>query len=1458
MLDHIISLSISNKLIVGLLTLGLVIWGSYSLTQLPIDAVPDITNNQVQVITTSPSLAAEEVERLITFPVEITMATIPKLDEVRSISRFGLSVVTLVFEEAVDVYWARQQVSERLSAVQAQIPPGIGQPGMAPVTTGLGEIYQYVVKASPGYEDQYDAQALRTIQDWIVRRQLLGTPGVADVSSFGGFLKQYEIAVDPHRLRAMNVSLGDLFGALEANNENTGGAYIEKNLNAYFIRSEGLVGDLDELGQIAIKQNQEGIPVLIRDVAHVQIGHAVRYGATTRNGEGEVVSAVVMMLKGENSAQVISRVKTRIDQIGKTLPEGIMIVPFLDRTKLVNTAIGTVTTNLIEGALIVILVLLLLLGNLRAGLVVASVIPLALLFAFGLMNLFGVSGNLMSLGAIDFGLIVDGAVIIVEATLHHLSKLRLGRKLTQAEMDQEVYQSASKIRHSAAFGELIILIVYLPLLALVGTEGKMFRPMAQTVSFAILGAFLLSLTYVPMVSALFLSKRTTYKPNVSDQIMRFFHRLYDPAIRWAMHKRLLVLSSALGLFGCALWIFATLGGEFIPTLEEGDFAVETRVMTGSSLENTVRATTQAEQILLKNFPEVQQVVSKIGSGEIPTDPMPMEVGDMMIILKKKSEWQTATNREGLASAMAEALEAIPGVSFGFQQPIQMRFNELMSGARQDVAIKIYGESLDKLSEYAAQVGRLVAGIEGATDLYVEEIAGVPQVVISYRREQLAKFGLSVRDVNRTVQAAFAGATAGLVYEYEKRFELVVRLDKAHRQEVASVKNLYIAQQDGRQIPLHQVADVRISDQPYQIQRDDARRRILVAFNVRNRDVESVVTELQQKIDESVAWAPGYSVAYGGQFENLVEARQRLTVAVPLALLLIFTLLYFTFGSAKQGILIFTAIPLSAIGGIFALWLRDMPFSISAGVGFIALFGVAVLNGIVLIGEFNHLKKAGVADIFERIYAGTRVRLRPVIMTASVASLGFLPMALSNSGGAEVQRPLATVVIGGLLSATLLTLVVLPVLYYYFERGLRRKPAAVALLVLVIGGCCWPPPAQAQDTVKTYTSLEAAIQVAIARNPDLIAADLQTQQARALKGTSWNLPNTSLSLMRGQYNSIFDNDHQFNISQTVAFPTVYVHQNKLAQARAEASEWTRLATQHELVQQVKATWYALWAEKSRRRTLQAQDSLFARFVAAATLRYETGESNLLEKATAASRVAQIKVLLQQNLADIEIYKTQLQVLLHADAPVDISVGQLEARDARALLATQPVADHPRLAWFGQQVIVAEKEKLVEKNRLLPYLTVGYFNQSLNGFSQDREGNPVVFGPSDRFTGFSVGLAVPLFGARTHLAAIWAAELRKQEAEARWQAATRQWQGRWQSLQQQYQKFRDGLEYYESNALPQADLILKQAQQGFESGDIGYVEYTQGLDQALGIQFNYLDLLNQYNQTVIEIEFILDIQ
>ena len=1042
MLNKIIEFSIKNKLIVILMTLGLIIYGLFELKKLPIDAVPDITDNQVQIITVSPSLGAPDVERFITFPLEQINNNIQGIKEMRSFSRFGLSVITIVFEDNIDLMLARQQVAERLQQVSKDIPANLGVPQMAPITTGLGEIYQYVVRPKKGYEHRYNAMELRTIQDWIIRRQLLGTPGVADVASFGGNLKQYEVAVNPSVLKSMGVTISEVFDALQKNNQNTGGAYIEKGPSVLFIRTEGLINKIPDIENTVVKNLPDGTPILIKNIGTVQYGKAIRYGAMTYNGKGEVAGAVVMMMKGANSNEVIADVKTRIAEIQKTLPEGVKIDAFLDRTKMVNNAIGTVSKNLLEGALIVVFVLVLFLGNFRAGLLVASVIPLAMLFAIIMMNIFGVSGNLMSLGALDFGLIVDGAVIIVEAILHrfrHLNKFQ-DQKISQDLMNREVYTSSSKMMNSAVFGQIIILIVYLPILTLQGIEGKMFKPMAQTVIFALLGAFILSLTYIPMMSSLVLSKKIDLKKNFSDKMMEKLESFYHRSLNLVLKIPNLVFFSVVGLFLLSLLIMSRLGGEFIPSLPEGDFAVDTRVLPGSNLKTSTDAVQKSSRILLKKFPEIEKIVGKTGSSEIPTDPMPIDASDMMIILKPRKEWTSATSYNELSEKMsAELKKNIVGVTYSFQYPVAMRFNELMTGARQDVVCKIYGENLDTLKVYSEKLGEISKKINGAQNIYVEPISGMPQIVITYKRDALSQFGLNVSDVNNIVNTAFAGQSTGSVFEGEKKFDLVVRLDGEQRKNVEDVNNLLISTPSGIEIPLSTVANVELKESINQIQRENAMRRIIVGFNVRNRDIQSTVEDLQKVVEKDFKLPPGYSITYGGTFENLQQAKSRLMIAVPISLFLILLMLYFAFNSVKYGLLIFSAIPLSMIGGILSLWIRDMNFSISAGVGFIALFGVAVLNGIVLIAEFNRQKES-ISDLKEVVKIGGKIRLRPVLMTALVASLGFLPMALSNGEGAEVQRPLATVVIGGLLLATFLTLYLLPLIYIWFEEHFpdRRK------------------------------------------------------------------------------------------------------------------------------------------------------------------------------------------------------------------------------------------------------------------------------------------------------------------------------------------------------------------------------------------------------------------------------------
>ena len=1451
----------------GLFTLALICWGVYSASKLPIDAVPDITDNQVMVITVTPSYAAQEVERLITFPVEQTMASIPGIKEVRSFSRFGLSLVTIVFNDDVDIYWGRQQINERLADAAKQIPEGVGTPEMAPVTTGLGEIYQYVIRPKPGFEDKYDAMALRTIQDWTIKRQLLGTPGVAEVSGFGGYVKQYEIAVNPDRMHSMDITITEIFDALQKNNQNTGGAYIDKKPNAYFIRSEGLVASVQDIEKIVVKATDKGVPILIRDVAQVQFGNSVRYGAATRNGKGEIVTGIVMMLKGANSSEVIKAVKEKIEQVKKTLPEGVQIEPFLDRKKLVDNAIGTVETNLIEGALIVIFILILFLGNLRAGLVVASVIPLSMLFAISMMNLFGVSGNLMSLGAIDFGLIVDGAVIIVESVLHGLMYFRQKNNavLTQAEMDKEVHGSASKMMNSAVFGQIIILIVYLPILALVGIEGKMFKPMAQAVMFAILGAFLLSLTYVPMMSALFLSKKLAHKRNFSDRMMDFFQRRYQPLIGAAIKHKLMVVGVALGMFLVSIFAFTRMGGEFIPQLDEGDFAVETRVLLGSSISEIIEASTKAQKIILKEFPdEVLQVVNKIGSGEIPTDPMPIEAGDMMIILKEKKDWVKAKTREELAEKMGEKLSVIPGVTFGFQQPIQMRFNELITGAKQDVVLKIYGEDLEVLQSQAAKVSNQIKDVEGVEDLYVEEITGLPQIQIQYNRDKIAQYGLNIEDINRVIKTAFAGESAGTVYEGEKRFDLVVRVDKASRAGLQDVSDLYLSTPAGEQIPLNEVATVAFKSGPNQIQRDNTKRRITIGFNVRNRDVESIVKDIQNIVDTKVKFPPGYYVTYGGQFENLKAAQQRLAIAVPVSLFLILLLLYFTFNSIKQSLLIFSAIPLSAIGGIFALLIRGMPFSISAGVGFIALFGVAVLNGIVLIAEFNRLNKEGMTDINERVLTGTKLRLRPVLMTAAVASLGFLPMALSNSSGAEVQRPLATVVIGGLISATFLTLVVLPVLYILFEKSAAKgdntnKPVMnfTVLFFMLIGSALLPIGASAQigDTslpMATPITLQEAMNTAVTRNLSVRSASYEAALQSALRSGVRNFEKTAITLTQGQINSI-NWDNHLSITQRIEHPSVYRAGVKLADARIAGSGAQLTVRQAEVRRSVREVWYHLVYLKEKRFLLHTQDTLFNNLLRASAVRYKTGESTLLEKTTSEMQSLEIKNSLLQNSLDISIAQTQLQTLLQNSNAVAVPDTAALKTEVTFLMDSAALAQTPQLRFFQQQIEIAQRETELQKAKRLPEFMAGYFNQSFRG-TMNVNGREQKFGAGNRFHGIQLGIAIPILPSDGK-AKVAAVRINEQIASTNYNLQQVDLQSRLQGLALQYQKYKSSVAYYQNSALPQADLIIRNADRAFKSGDITYIQFQQSLALALKIKTDYLEAANNLNQTILLIENIL---
>lgn len=1450
MLNKIIGFSVKNKLIIGLFVFALIGWGTYEVTKLPIDAVPDITDNQVQVITVSPSLGAPDIERLITFPIEQACSSISGLKQIRSFSRFGLSLVTIVFSDETDVYWARQQISEKLQQVQRDIPAGIGSPEMAPISTGLGEIYQYVVRPKTGYEGKYDATALRTIQDWIVRRELLGTPGVAEVSSFGGKLKQYEIAVRQEQLKAHQITIADVFDALEKNNENTGGAYIEKGPTVLYIRSEGLTSSLEDIGKIVVKTLANGTPLLMKDVATVQFGTAIRYGAMTFNDKGEVAGAVVMMLKGENSSVVIKKVKERIAEIQKLMPEGVVIEPFLDRTKMVNNAIKTVETNLLEGALIVILVLVFFLGNLRAGLIVSSVIPLSMLFAIILMNKFGVGGNLMSLGAIDFGLIVDGSVIVVEAILHRFSHSKHFRKLghiDQDGMDREVSKSTGLMIKSAVFSQIIILIVYLPILSLEGIEGKMFKPMAFTIAFAILGAFLLSITYVPMMSALCLSKNLKHKVNMTDRLMIWLERKYQPLLSKIMQFPKSIILLTLSLFAIAVFILSRMGGEFIPQLEEGDFAVETRLLTGSNLNNTIKSTQQASKILLAKFPEVEKIVTKIGSAEIPTDPMPFEAGDMMVILKDKKDWTSAKTFAELSTKMTKALEEVPGITVGFQFPVQMRFNELMTGARQDIVCKIFGEDLDSLTSYAHQLNDIIKTVDGAVNVYEETVTGMPQVVVKYNRDGMAKYGLNVSDINRIVNTAFAGQVAGQVFEGEKRFDMVVRLQDDARQNVADIENLMIPTKQGLQIPLSQVAQIEEVEGVNQIQRENTKRRIIVGFNVSGRDVQSIVQELQQKIGQKLKLATGYTIVYGGSFENMSAAKERLSVVVPIALLLIFLLLYFAFSSVKQGLLIYTAIPLSAIGGVLALWIRDMPFSISAGVGFIALFGVAVLNGILLVSEFNRLKKEGWNDVKRIVIHGTKSKLRAVLMTALVPSLGFIPMAISTGAGGEVQKPLATVVIGGLIISTLLTLFVLPVLYILFEKGFgyfKLKRIAVTAILLVY---CAFGDLQAQ----TKISLQASIDSALKNNALLKVSKNQVLYQQAMKKTSIDLEQTNIGFEYGNYNSS-NNDNRFSISQNFQFPTVYKHQGSINQTNIRISSRNLEQKELEIKIRVKQVFYQLLLLQQKQALLLSADSLYSNFAKKTKQRFDSGDVDLLEQATAENQRLNIENQLTLLNTDYQILLTQFKYLLNLE-----EIAEPLATGLVYVLTTSgnqnEVSLNPSVKLQQEKITLAQQQFKLEKSKLLPSLNVGYSSATIIGWQTTAQQTEQYFNKNNRFSSVTAGIGIPVFfGAQK--ARIKASNIMIKENQLALDAVKQGLERDLETALKIYQRNKKVVQSYQKAILPNGIAMMNTATSKLNAGEIGYLDWVILINQTIASRTDYINTVQQLNEAAFEIENI----
>ncbi|PVX47489.1 cobalt-zinc-cadmium resistance protein CzcA [Flavobacterium sp. 103] len=1432
MLNKIIHFSINNKFIIGLMTLFLIIWGGWSASKLPIDAVPDITNNQVQIITLCPTLAGQEVEQLVTFPIEQSIANLPDLEETRSISRFGLSVITVVFDDDVNIYFARQLISERLKEAISQIPQGIGTPELGPVSTGLGEVYQYILHPKKGSENKYSAMDLRSMQDWIVARQLNGTPGIAEINSFGGKLKQYEVGVNPNRLKAMGVTIPDIFNALEKNNQNTGGAYIDKKPSAYFIRGVGLVTSLEDVKNIVVKSNPNSVPIFIKDVADVKFGSAVRYGAMTYNGKVDAVGGIVMMLKGANSNEVVQRIKDKMIVIQKSLPDDVIVEPFIDRSTFVNRAISTVEKNLIEGALIVIFVLVLFLGNLRAGLIVASAIPLSMLFALGLMKVFGVSANLMSLGAIDFGLIVDGAVIIVEASLYFLEHNKTKVKLTQPQMDHAVEYSAKKMMSSAAFGQIIIMIVYFPILSLVGIEGKMFGPMAKTVSFAIIGAMILSLTYIPMMSALFLPKLISHKKTFSDKMMDFLYKKYEPLLVKVIEIKYKIVGITVALLLVTFFIFSKMGGEFIPNLAEGDYAFEFKMPLETSLSQSIETSMQGARIA-KQFDEVKIVVGKTGAGEVPTDPMPPGATDMMIILKPQDEWKSGRTYDELGDAIEEKLSVIPGVFIEKSQPIQMRFNELMTGIKQDVAIKIFGENLDSLSVYAKKVENVIVNVKGVSSPQVEQVDGLPQINIEYDRLRIANYGLNVEDINSIVSTAFAGKAAGVVYENERKFDLVVRLDSTSRRSIEDVNNLLIPTPSGNQIPLSQVAKVDFKLGPAQISREAGKRRIVIGFNIQDRDVQSVVKEIQDKLATKVKLPSGYYFTYGGTFENLQKASNRLMIAVPISLLLIFMLLYFTFNSMKQASLIFSAIPMSAIGGVFALILRGMPFSISAGIGFIALFGVAVLNGIVLIGTFNQLEKEGWDDVIKRVIEGTKIRLRPVLMTATVASLGFLPMAMSHSAGAEVQKPLATVVIGGLLSATFLTLFVLPLLYIIFNTKIKIKGKSITT-ILVVGLFLSFSNGQAQSR----KSIDEVLNLGLKDNLQYNINQSQITKNQLLIKGNKEFPKTGIfveneDLRPSDKTGIW----KIGLQQAFYMPQVNQAKKNYYSEQTKYYEVNKEVINTELKKNIRSVYYQLWYLQDKAALYQQLDTIYAGLLKTTTIKVKTGESAGIEKISANVKLKEIETNITQLQKEMVVQQQVLMQLLNSSEAILPLSKSLEKLEYGLQNSTE---NHPSLLLLQQNIAIANSEIAIQKSNNLPEFSGRIFSQKL-------------YGVDDPYSGFSFSTLFPIFGSGANHNKIKAARTEKEVQEQQLQYKTQILKSDLTQRQTEVEKSLSGLQFYETLGLQQADEIIKAANQSYRAGETSYADFSLYLSQAIEIRKNYLDNLNAYNHAIIEFNY-----
>lgn len=1439
MIDKLIAFSIKQKIVIGFLVLLLIIFGINSAINLPIDAVPDITNNQIQIITASPTLSATEIERFITYPIEISLSNTPKIVELRSISKLGVSVVTAIFEDDVDIYFARNLIFQKLKEAEENIPDGLGTPEMAPISTGLGEIYQYVVRPEKKGDTTFSDMELRTIQDWIVKRQLLGTPGVAEVNSFGGYEKQFQILVNADALRSYNLTMREVFEAVNNNNANVGGSFIEHNSEQYAIRGIGIIESKEDINNIVIK-SEHGVPVYLSQIAEVEEAGGIRYGAVTQDGKGEVVAGIVMMLKGANSREVANTVHKKIEEIKTTLPKGVTVDEFYNREDLVDRAIATVEKNLIEGAIIVIFVLVLLLGNLRAGFIVASVIPLSMLFALIMMKLFGVSGNLMSLGAIDFGLIVDGAVIIVESVIvaisHAIHKHK--RALHKDEMQDTIFKSTTGIIKSAIFGILIIIVVYLPIFALGGIEGKMFKPMAFTVGFALVGALLLSLTYVPMMSDLILKRDMSEKETIADKIINFIKRLYLPSLKFALKRKVLVIATAVIALVFSIILFLRLGGEFIPKLDEGDIAYQIARVPGISLTESKRIGTICEQILIKKFPEVKTVVTKTGAAEIATDPMGVEFSDVIVMLKPKDEWTSADTKEELVEKMQKELSIVPGIGLSFTQPIELRFNELMSGAKGDIAVKIFGEDLSELSKVGNDAAKIISEVQGAEDVSVQQLEGLPQLQIKIRRDKIARYGINISDVNEIIETGLAGKTAGAVFEGDKKFDLVIKYKQTDRKDVQDIKNILVNSSNGSKIPMSELADINIEEGPAEITRDNGKRRIIAQCNVRGRDIESFVKELQLKIKENLKMPPGYSLEYGGQFKNLESAKERLYIAVPVSLFFIFALLFVTFNSVKQGLLVFSGIPFAIVGGIFALVLRDIPFSISAGVGFIALFGVAVLNGIVMIAYFNKLEKEGVKDVHERIILGTSARLRPILMTAMVASLGFIPMAISSGAGAEVQKPLATVVIGGLISSTLLTLIVLPLLYSIFNKKSNFKmsthiKATIFLLFMIIPSI----------TFSQSNNLESLIEKGIKGNSEIQSFRLAVEREEAALKKAVNIPKPQLFLEYEGVKGGLENfeSRKMGISQELEFPSVYFMRSDVQSLQIDIAKAELQNKINSVTAEIKQLYYAVIRNSALKDLAKDNVSISNDFLSVAERKLDAGVVTSLDVLNAKVNKTRAENELKNIENDLRKTFTDFRLLLNADESelkitIDTSTHFYNVQLEEVL--SSAMRNNPEILLSKLRQDKAENKISLAKSLLLPNLSLKYYNQKL--------------GTESGYYGFEVGVGIPVWFFLENSGEINEAKVEKKITQTEEYFTIKRVQANVKNAVEDFLNSKRQSEFVSKQVLDEARLIVDATRRSYEEGTANYSEFLQALKTFMEVQGAYTNNWYNFKISIINLE------